>query len=428
MHRPARILTVFGTRPEAIKLFPFLHRLDGDARFVSRVCVTGQHREMLDQVMEIAGIRPDHDLAAMRPAQSLDALTATLLTGIGAVLDTERPDAVVVQGDTATAMAGALAAYYRKLPVVHVEAGLRSGNIHHPWPEEVNRRIIGTLTALHCAPTQTAAEALLAENVDPASVHVTGNTVIDALHWVRGAIAHQPARAGGLAELEERFAGRRIIGVTTHRRENFGSGMDAIAQAVRRLAARTDVAFIFPMHRNPEVRRAMDAVLGGLDNVAAIEPLDYPHFVRLLEICTLMLTDSGGVQEEAPALGKPVLVMRETTERPEGVMAGTARLVGTDADGIVAAVTGLLDDPQAYGAMARAHNPFGDGHASGRIAELVAGLLLANSASVVRAEPINEARYTDLDAGRGAVAHIPLDRLDVGECAWHVARLHVQQL
>lgn len=374
MTDPARILTVFGTRPEAIKLFPLLHRLDADARFTSRLCVTGQHREMLDQVLEIAGIVPHHDLAAMRPAQTLDQLMATLLTGIGEVMDAEAPSIVVVQGDTATAAAGALAAYHRKIPVVHVEAGLRSGDIYHPWPEEVNRRLIGTLAALHCAPTETAADALLAENTDPATVHVTGNTVIDALHWVRGAIARNPGLAGGLTELEERFAGRRIIGVTAHRRENWGTGMDSIAAAIRQLAMRDDVAVIFPLHRNPEVRRAMDGALGDHANVAMIEPLDYPHFVRLLEISTLMLTDSGGVQEEAPALGRPVLVMRETTERPEGIAAGTAQLVGTDAAGIVAAANRLLDDQQAYGAMARAHNPFGDGHASGRIADLMASL------------------------------------------------------
>ena len=367
-----KILTVFGTRPEAIKLFPLIHALDADDRFDSRVCVSGQHRGMLDQVLEIAGIRPDHDLDLMRPDQTLDALTAALLTGIGKVLDEERPDWVVVQGDTATAMAGALAAYYRKIPVAHVEAGLRSGNVHHPWPEEVNRKIVGSFAALHLAPTETAAEALRRENVDPATIHVTGNTVIDALHWVTAKIAREPALASGLADLEARFAGKRIIGMTCHRRENFGEGMEGIAEAVTRLAARPDVAVIFPVHLNPNVRAVMNARLADLDNIALIEPLDYPHFARLLDISTLMLTDSGGVQEEAPALGKPVLVMRETTERPEGVEAGTAKLVGTDADRIVAQATRLLDDPEAYAAMARAHNPFGDGRAVGRIVELLA--------------------------------------------------------
>ncbi len=366
------ILTVFGTRPEAIKLFPLVHALDGDDRFVSRVCVTGQHRGMLDQVLDIAGIAPDHDLDVMQPDQSLDALTARLLTGIGQAIDAERPDWVVVQGDTATAMCGALAAYYRKIPVAHVEAGLRSGNIYHPWPEEVNRRIIGTMARLHCAPTETAAEALRRENVDPATIHVTGNTVIDALHWVTGRIHAEPGLASGLADLEARFAGKRIVGVTSHRRENFGDGMQGIAAAIRQLAARPDIALIFPVHLNPHVRSVMQAELAGLDNVALIEPLDYPHFARLLDISTLMLTDSGGVQEEAPALGKPVLVMRETTERPEGVAAGTARLVGTDTARIVAETARLLDDAEAYAAMARAHNPFGDGHSARRIADWLA--------------------------------------------------------
>ena len=369
---PRRILTIFGTRPEAIKLFPLVHALAADARFASRVCVSGQHRGMLDQVLEISGVAPDHDLDLMRPDQSLDALTAGLLTGLGRVMDAERPDRVVVQGDTATAMAGAMAAYYRKIPVAHVEAGLRSGDIHHPWPEEVNRKVIGTIAALHLAPTETAAEALRRENVEPATIHVTGNTVIDALHWITARIAEQPELASGLAELERRFAGRRVIGVTSHRRESFGEGMQAIAAAIRRLAAREDVAVIFPVHLNPNVRAVMSAGLAGLDNVALIEPLDYPHFARLLDVAHLMLTDSGGVQEEAPALGKPVLVMRETTERPEGVEAGTARLVGTDADRIVAEAERLLDDERAYAAMSRAHNPFGDGKSAGRIVELLA--------------------------------------------------------
>ena len=367
-----KILTIFGTRPEAIKLFPLVHALDADPRFVSRVCVSAQHRAMLDQVLSIAGIVPDHDLDLMTPGQTLDALTARLLVEIGQVLDTEQPDWVVVQGDTTTVLAGALAAYYRKIPVCHVEAGLRSGDIYHPWPEEVNRRVVGSFAALHCAPTGTAAQALLAENTDPATVHVTGNTVIDALHWVTARIAQDPGLAAGLAPLEARFAGKRIIGVTSHRRENFGEGMEQIAQAIREIAARPDVAVIFPVHLNPNVRKVMNERLSGLDNVALIEPLDYPHFARLISIAEIMLTDSGGVQEEAPALGKPVLVMRETTERPEGVAAGTAKLVGTDADVIVRETTRLLDDADAYTAMARAHNPFGDGHSARRICDLLA--------------------------------------------------------
>jgi len=371
MSRP-RILTIFGTRPEAIKLFPLIHLLDADDRFESRVCVSAQHRGMLDQVLEIAQIEPHHDLDLMTAGQSLDELTARALSGIGRVLDQERPDWVVVQGDTTTVLAAALSAYYRKISVCHVEAGLRSGDIYQPWPEEANRRMVGTFARLHCAPTQTSADALLRENVDPGSVHVTGNTVIDALKWVTQRLASQPELAQRLADLEQRFAGKRIIGVTTHRRENFGDGMHNIAQAVRRLASRSDVAIIFPVHLNPNVRAVMNAELGGLDNVALIEPLDYPHFARLLTISHIMLTDSGGVQEEAPALGKPVLVMRETTERPEGIAAGTARLVGTDPDRIVQETERLLDDPSAYSAMARAHNPFGDGNSAQRICDLLA--------------------------------------------------------
>ena len=371
MTTPAKILIIFGTRPEAIKLFPVVAALKGDARFDVRVCVSAQHRGMLDQVLEIAGIVPDHDLDVMQPDQTLDALTANLLVGLGKVMDAEKPDRVIVQGDTATAMTGALAAYYRKIPVDHVEAGLRSGNIYHPWPEEINRKIIGGIASLHFAPTETSAAALRAENVDASRVHVTGNTVIDALEWVTARIAAHPELAAGLATLEARFAGKRIIGVTSHRRENFGGGLEAIAEAVRRIAARPDVAIVFPVHPNPNVRAVMDGALAGLDNVAMIEPLDYPHFARLLSIAEIMLTDSGGVQEEAPALGKPVLVMRETTERPEGVKAGTAKLVGTDADRIVTEISTLLDDKAAYEAMSRAHNPFGDGQASRRIVEIL---------------------------------------------------------
>jgi len=310
----------------------------------------------------------------MRPDQSLGALTADLLTGLGRIMDEERPDRVLVQGDTSTAMCGALTAHYRNIPVVHVEAGLRSGNIHHPWPEEIHRTVIGKIAALHCAPTERAAEALRRENVDPATVHVTGNTVIDALHWITARLQQQSGLASRIDELERRFAGKRLIAVTTHRRENFGEGMRAIAEAVRQIAARRDVAMIFPVHLNPNVRDVMTAELGALDNVALIEPLDYPHFARLLGIAHLVLTDSGGVQEEAPALGKPVLVMRETTERPEGIEAGTARLVGTDTGRIVAGVERLLDDEIAYAAMARAHNPYGDGRSAARIVELLAGI------------------------------------------------------
>jgi UDP-N-acetylglucosamine 2-epimerase (non-hydrolysing) len=369
---PTPILVVFGTRPEAIKLFPVVAALKADPRFRAVVCVSAQHRGMLDQVLEIAGIVPDHDLDVMKPDQSLDALTATLLVGLGKVMDEVRPARVIVQGDTATAMTGALAAYYRKIPVDHVEAGLRSGNIYHPWPEEINRKIIGSMASLHFAPTETSAAALRAENVAADRIHVTGNTVIDALHWVTARIEAEPGLASGLNDLKARFAGKRIIGVTSHRRENFGGGLEAIAEAIRRIAGRPDVALIFPVHPNPNVRFVMDRALSGLDNVAMIEPLDYPHFAHLIAMAEIMLTDSGGVQEEAPALGKPVLVMRETTERPEGVMAGTAKLVGTDADRIVTEIFTLLDDRQAYEAMARAHNPFGDGTSAHQIVEILA--------------------------------------------------------
>ena len=368
-----RVLTVFGTRPEAIKLFPVIHALEADARFASRTCVTGQHREILDQVLALAGIRPDHDLDLMREGQSLDQLTARALAGIGQVMDAECPDWVVVQGDTTSAFAAALAAHYRKIPVCHVEAGLRSANTLHPWPEEANRRMISSFADLHCAPTQRAADALRTERGETARVHVTGNTVVDALEWVTGRIAQSPALAGGLAELEHRFVGRKILAVTTHRRENLGEGLANIARAVRRVAQRSDVSVIFPVHPNPQVRMVMEAELGGLDNVALIAPLDYPHFARLLAISHLVLTDSGGVQEEAPSLGKPVLVARETTERPEGIEAGTARLVGTDPAVIEREIARLLDVPEAHAEMARAHNPYGDGRAAMRIGDLLAG-------------------------------------------------------
>ena len=366
-----KVLIVFGTRPEAIKLFPVIRAMEDTGGIETVTCVTAQHRGLLDQVLAIAGLTPDIDLDLMEPGQSLDRLTARLLTGLGEVIDRVAPDRIVVQGDTATAMVGALAGYYRKIPVAHVEAGLRSGNIYHPWPEEVNRRIVAPIADLHFAPTETAAAALARENVT-AGVHVTGNTVIDALHWTRARIAEDPALAAGLDALADRFAGKRIVLVTTHRRENFGEGMSAIARSIARIATREDVAVLFPMHPNPNVGAVMDAVLSDAANVARIAPLDYPHFIRALELCDIALTDSGGVQEEAPALGKPVLVMRDTTERPEGVVAGTAKLIGTDEARIVSEVFTLLDDKAAYSAMARAHNPFGDGMASNRIARIVA--------------------------------------------------------
>jgi UDP-N-acetylglucosamine 2-epimerase (non-hydrolysing) len=365
-----RILVVFGTRPEAIKLFPLVHALRSTNADV-RVCVTGQHREMLDQVLEIARITPEHDLDLMLPNQSLDMLSARLLTELGKVMDADRPDRVIVQGDTATAMIAALTAYYRKIPVGHVEAGLRSGNIYHPWPEEVNRKVVGAIADLHFAPTDTSRDALLAENVPAGRIHVTGNTVIDALIETRARVDSDATLASTIAPIAARFAGKRIVAVTTHRRENFGDGLKSVAQAVRRIADRPDVAVIFPVHPNPNVRGPMTDVLGGIDNVAMIDPLDYPNFVRLLSLCHFVMTDSGGVQEEAPALAKPVLVMRETTERPEGVAAGTAKLVGNDEEVIVTEASRLLDDKAAYEAMARAHNPFGDGRSSERIARII---------------------------------------------------------
>ena len=367
-----KIAIIFGTRPEAIKMFPVVHALRAADGIGTRVIVTAQHRDMLDQVLAIARITPDVDLDVMTPNQSLDTLLARLVTGLGEAYDAERPDRVLVHGDTLTTMAATLAAYFRKIPVGHVEAGLRSGNIYHPWPEEVNRKVAGAVADLHFAPTETAAAALRAENVPDERIHVTGNTVIDALLATTARLRDEPGLAAGLDGLAARFAGKRIIAVTSHRRENFGGGMAAIAAAIATIAARPDVAVIFPVHPNPHVRAVMEPVLGNLPNVALIEPLDYPHFVRLLGMSELVLTDSGGVQEEAPALGKPVLVMRETTERPEGISAGTARLVGTDQTRIVTEIFSLLDDKSAYNAMARAHNPFGDGTAATQIAEIVA--------------------------------------------------------
>lgn len=366
-----KVAIIFGTRPEAIKLFPVIRSLARSSSLEPITCVTAQHRQMLDQVMEIADIQPDYDLDVMKENQSLDQLTARLLTKIGEMLDNIEADRVVVQGDTATAMCGALAAYYRKIPVSHVEAGLRSYNNYHPWPEEVNRKIIGTIADQHFAPTETSAAALRKENIPEVQISVTGNTVIDALHITNAKRKAGDLSGNQLSEIVQKFSKRKIIGVTSHRRENFGDGLTNIASALREIANREDVAMIFPVHLNPNVRAIMQDALGDLDNVALIEPLDYPNFVSLLDACTFMLTDSGGVQEEAPALGKPVLVMRDTTERPEGVEAGTAKLVGTDKDTIIEEATKLLDNADYYEKMAKAHNPFGDGNASERIADII---------------------------------------------------------
>ncbi len=356
-------------------MFPLVHALRIYAEIETRVIVTAQHRGLLDQVLDLVGISADVDLDLMHAHQSLDSLFARLVSGLGDAFDREKPSRVLVHGDTLTTMAASIAAYFRKIPVGHVEAGLRSGDIYQPWPEEVNRKITGVIADLHFAPTQVSRDALMAENVAAETIHVTGNTVIDALLATADLIARRPPCASSLDPLAERYAGRRIIAVTAHRRENFGHGMASIAGALADIAVRQDVAIILPMHPNPNVRPQIEATLAGLDNVAVIEPLDYPNFVRLLGLADLVLTDSGGIQEEAPALGKPVLVMRETTERPEGVVAGTALLVGTDRNRIVSETFRLLDDPLAYGAMARAHNPYGDGRAAERIASIVVSKL-----------------------------------------------------
>ena len=368
-----RILVTFGTRPEAIKMFPVVQALRETDRFDVRVAVTAQHREMLDQVLAMAEIEPNIDLDLMQPGQSLDALSARIITRFGEALDAERPDRVLVHGDTLTTMMTTLACYFRRIPVGHVEAGLRSGDIYSPWPEEVNRKVTGAIADLHFAPTTQAADALRAENVSEACIHVTGNTVIDALLTAQKRIEANPSLAPIVAPLQDRFAGKKIVAVTAHRRENFGEGMHQIAAALKDLAAREDTAIIYPMHPNPNVTEVMQPALSGLQNIALIEPLDYLNFVAMMAASNVVLTDSGGIQEEAPSLGKPVLVMRDTTERPEGVEAGTARLVGTATETITSEVNRLLDDEQAYASMAQAHNPYGDGTAAKRIAELVAG-------------------------------------------------------
>jgi UDP-N-acetylglucosamine 2-epimerase (non-hydrolysing) len=369
-----RILVTFGTRPEAIKMFPVVAALKDTGRFDVRVAVTAQHREMLDQVLEFAGIVPDIDLDLMQHGQSLDALSARIITRFGEVLDAEKPARVLVHGDTLTTMMATLACYFRRIPVGHVEAGLRSGDIYAPWPEEVNRKVTGAIADLHFAPTPTAAAALRAENVPDSAIHITGNTVIDALLTARDRISADASLAPVITPVLQRFAGKRIIAVTAHRRENFGDGMQQIAEALQQLAARDDTAIIYPVHPNPNVTEVMRPALGNHPNIALIEPLDYLNFVAMMEASTLMLTDSGGIQEEAPSLGKPALVMRDTTERPEGVEAGTAMLVGANSERIVAAASRLLDDVAAYDAMAQAHNPYGDGTASRQIARIIAGV------------------------------------------------------
>jgi UDP-N-acetylglucosamine 2-epimerase (non-hydrolysing) len=364
-----RALIVFGTRPEAIKMAPVVDALVRDRSFEVKVCVTAQHREMLDQVLGLFNIRPDFDLNLMKQRQDLAGLSTDILQGMACVLREWRPQFILVQGDTTTTMAASLAAYYEKIPVGHVEAGLRTGNIYSPWPEEMNRRIASAVAVLHFAPTHGARENLIREGVNPISIHVTGNTVIDALLTVVTQIRLDRTLQGGFAELFGFLdARKRLILVTGHRRESFGRGFESICTALKTLGARDDVEVVYPVHLNPNVQEPVSRILAAAKNVHLMEPLPYLPFVYLMDRASLIITDSGGVQEEAPSLGKPVLVMRDTTERPEAVLAGTVRLVGTHSDSIISAATELLDDQALYERMARAHNPYGDGHAAERIA------------------------------------------------------------
>lgn len=362
-----RVLSVFGTRPEAIKMATVVKALAVADEIDARVCVTGQHREMLDQVLSLFSIVPDYDLAVMRPGQSLGEITSSVLSALDAVLSDFRPDLVLVHGDTTTTLAASLAAYYRQTPVGHVEAGLRTGNIYSPWPEEINRKVATAICELHFAPTDQSRINLLNENVPHDRIVVTGNTVIDALHDVVRLIQSDSKLEARLAAQFGLNDDRRTILVTGHRRESFGDGFERICAALARLAERPDVEIVYPVHLNPNVKGPVETLLGGFDNIRLLPPQDYLPFVYLMSRADLIITDSGGVQEEAPSLGKPVLVMRDTTERPEAVEAGTVRLVGTDAALIVSSVTSLLDDRQAYEAMRFAHNPYGDGKAAGRI-------------------------------------------------------------
>ncbi|HJU19504.1 MAG TPA: UDP-N-acetylglucosamine 2-epimerase (non-hydrolyzing) [Stellaceae bacterium] len=362
------LLFVFGTRPEAIKLAPLIRELSAQADFTCKICVTGQHREMLAQVLDLFEIRPHWNLDVMRPNQSLAYATAAILSGVSTVLDEFRPDRVIVQGDTTSTLAGALAALYHRIPVAHVEAGLRTGNLYAPWPEEANRKLAGHLADLHFAPTERARRNLLQEGIPAESILVTGNTGIDALLWVLQRIDGDPDLACRIdRSLGSHLAGKRLILVTGHRRESFDGGLARMFRAVARIARRPDVAVIFPMHLNPSVRRAAEP-LRQRHNVRLVEPVDYPELALLLKRCRFVVTDSGGIQEEAPSLGKPVLVTRERTERPEAVEAGSALVVGTDERRLYEAMERLLDDEALYLRMSRVRNPYGDGLASRRIA------------------------------------------------------------
>ena len=366
-----KILIVFGTRPEAIKMAPVVAEMKL-AGFDVKVCVTAQHRQMLDQVLSLFDITPDFDLDLMRENQDLSDITQSCLAGLKKVLDVSKPDWVLVHGDTTTAFAASLAAYYKKIPVAHVEAGLRTGNIYSPWPEEMNRRLVAALATAHFAPTEKAKQNLLHEGVSERAIHITGNTVIDALLGVVQKIRKDPSLSRGLAEQFSYLdPSRKLILVTGHRRESFGEGFEHICHALRMLGERKDVEIVYPVHLNPNVQKPVHRILGGLDRIHLIDPLEYLPFVFLMEKSHFLITDSGGIQEEAPSLGKPVLVMRNTTERPEAMEAGTVRLVGTDTSLIVGEATRLLDDSLHYEKMAKAHNPYGDGLASKRIANIM---------------------------------------------------------
>lgn len=366
------ILCVFGTRPEAIKMAPLVLALQAAPDLDCKVCVTAQHREMLDQVMQLFGLAPDYDLNLMQPGQNLTDLTARALQGVRDVLEDCKPDLVLVHGDTSTTLAAGLAAFYQRIPVGHVEAGLRTGDLDAPWPEELNRSVVGLFARLHFAPTPQAADNLLREGCEPASVFVTGNTVLDALLDVSRRIDSDAALADHLAaQFPFIDPAKKLVLVTGHRRENFGDGFLQICRALATLAARPDTQIIYPVHLNPNVQGPVKATLDGIANVHLIAPQDYLPFVYLLKRAHLVLTDSGGIQEEAPTLGKPVLVMRDTTERPEAVATGTARLVGTDAARIVSEVSQLLDDDAAYQSMAQAGNPYGDGDAAAKIVAII---------------------------------------------------------
>ncbi len=348
---------------------PLVHALAQDEAFDSRVCVTAQHRQMLDQVLTLFNINPDYDLNIMQPGQGLTEITSRILLGLKPVLEEFKPDVVLVHGDTTTALSASLAAFYQQIPIGHVEAGLRTGDLLSPWPEEGNRRLTGDLAKWHFAPTALSRNNLLREGVDPGRITVTGNTVIDALFWVRELLQKSPEQAAQIADRYDFIhRNKKLILVTGHRRESFGNGFERICSALAEIAKRhAEVQILYPVHLNPQVREPVKRILQGIDNVILIDPQDYLPFVYLMDQAYLILTDSGGIQEEAPSLGKPVLVMRDTTERPEAVDAGTVKLVGTDTDNIVSEVSRLLTDNEAYQTMTRAHNPYGDGLACSRI-------------------------------------------------------------